>query len=134
MVLAPALARAAADAVLTVRVENVSPKGGNLRLALYDRAHYDSDDDSVVDKVAAAKPRDNLVTFDAVPAGTYAVKMFQDVNRNEKFDQNWIGIPLERYGFSNNAAPDWLHLGPPRFDAAKFVLKPGENSITIRLR
>jgi len=26
------------------------------------------------------------------------VKTYQDANRNGKFDQNWLGWPLERYG------------------------------------
>lgn len=132
--LAPFVARAADRAVLTVRVENVSPKGGNLRLALYDRARYEADGDAVTDRVVAVKPGANVVTFDGVEPGDYAIKMFQDQNRNEKFDQNWVGLPEERYGFSNNAGPDWLHLGPPRFDAARIVLKNGANSTTIRLR
>ena len=131
--LAPLAARADDKAVLTVRVENVSPKGGNLRLALYDRTRYEADGDAVTDRVVAAKSGPNTVTFDGVEPGDYAIMMFQDANRNEKFDQDWVGLPQERYGFSNNAGPDWLHLGPPRFDTAKIVLKAGANVTTIRL-
>ena len=132
--LAPTLASAEEAAVLTVRVENVSPKGGNLRLALYDRSRYENDAEPVADKVVAAKPGANLVVFEGVEPGDYAIKMFQDANRNEKFDQSWVGLPEERYGFSNNASPDWMHLGPPRFDTARIALKAGANSTTIRLR
>ncbi len=121
-------------AILTVRVDNVSPRGGNLRLALYDRARYDADGDPVTDKVVAAKPGPNLVTFDGVEPGEYAIKMFQDANRNETFDQSWLGLPQERYGFSNNAGPDWMHLGPPRFDTARILLRSGANATAIRLR
>ncbi len=134
VLLVPALARADEAAVLTVRVDNVSPRGGNLRLALYDRARYEGDKDPVTDKIVPAKANvTNIVTFDAVPPGDYAIKMFQDENKNEKFDQTWIGLPKERYGFSNNAGPDYLHLGPARFDAAKITLKVGANSTAIRL-
>lgn len=134
VLLAPLAARAEDKAVLTVRVENVSTKGGNLRLALYDRTRYEADRDPVTDRIVPVKPGVNLVTFDGVEPGEYAIKMFQDQNRNEKFDQNWVGLPEERYGFSNNAGPDWLHLGPPRFDTAKIMLKSGTNTTTIRLR
>lgn len=130
---AQAAARADEQALLTVRVENVSPKGGNLRLALYDRTRYEADADPVTDKIVAAKPGPNTVTFDGVEPGEYAIKMFQDANKNGKFDQNWLGLPEERYGFSNNAGPDWIHLGPPLFDTAKIVLKSGANAQTIRL-
>ena len=119
------------------RFEDVESRGGDE--ALDDEGGEDeeapADDDAapVVDKVAPAKPWVEVVTFEPVPPGTYAVKMFQDYNRNQKFDFNWMGIPAERYGFSNNAGPDWMHLAPPSFDAARIVLRPGANAISIWL-
>jgi uncharacterized protein (DUF2141 family) len=134
LLLFPAFARAGEKAVLVVTVQHISSKGGDLRLALYDRKSFGEDDAApVTDKVAPAKPWSEVVTFDAVPPGTYAVKMFQDANRNQQFDFDFLGIPAERYGFSNNAGPDWMHLAPPSFDAAKIVLKPGRNAISIWL-
>ena len=134
LLLALAPAHAEELAVLTVRIDNVSPRGGNLRLALYDRARYEGDKDPVTDRVVPAKPGGaNVITLDGVPPGDYAIKMFQDENKNEKFDQNWVGLPKERYGFSNNAGPDWLHLGPARFDAARLTLKAGANTTSIKL-
>jgi uncharacterized protein (DUF2141 family) len=128
------IARADDMAVLTVTVQHISPKGGDLRLAIYDRKSFANDDaDPIIDKVVPAKPWGQVVTFDPVPPGTYAVKMFQDANRNGKFDLSWLGLPSERYGFSNNAQPDWMRLAPPGFDAAKIVLNPGPNSISIWL-
>jgi uncharacterized protein (DUF2141 family) len=127
-------ARADDMAVLTVTVQHISSKGGNLRLALYDRKSFANDDaDPIIDKVVPAKPWVEVVTFDPVPPGIYAVKMFQDANRNGKFDFSWLGLPAERYGFSNNAQPDWMRLAAPGFDDAKIVLQPGANSISIWL-
>ena len=132
--LAPSMVLADEMAVLTVTVQHISPKGGDLRLALYDQKSFADDNaEEITSKVVPAKPWSEVVTLDPVPPGTYAVKMFQDANRNGKFDFNWLGIPSERYGFSNNAAPDWMHLAPPGFDAAKIDLKPGANSISIWL-
>jgi len=121
-------------AVLKVRVQHIAPKGGDLRLALYDRKGFaDNNAPPIVDVVVPAKGYALTVTFAPVRPGTYAVKMFQDENRNGKFDQNFIGLPQERYGFSNNAGPDWIHLSAPNFDACKIELKPGENDISIWL-
>lgn len=134
--LAPAVARAAdgSNAVLTVKVEHIAPRGGNLRLAIYDEKSFADDDAApVVDRVVTATPPVQTVTFDGVPPGTYAIKMFQDANRNGKFDMNWIGLPYERYGFSNNAKPDWMRLSGPGFAAAKIDLKPGANWTEIWL-
>ncbi|MBV9693987.1 MAG: DUF2141 domain-containing protein, partial [Alphaproteobacteria bacterium] len=115
-------------------VQHISPKGGDLRLALYDRKGFADDNaEPIIDTVAPAKGYSVLVTFAPVRPGTYAVKMFQDENRNGEFDQNFIGLPKERYGFSNNVGPDWMRLSAPSFDAAKIELKPGENKISIWL-
>jgi uncharacterized protein (DUF2141 family) len=134
LLLAPVAFADVSKAVLTVKVDHISPHGGNLRLAIYDEKNFgDHDAAPVVDLVVAATPPIQTVTFKGVPPGIYAVKMFQDVNRNEKFDFDWIGIPSERYGFSNNAKPDWIHLSPPSFDAARIILKPGANWTEIWL-
>jgi len=132
--LAPVLARAEGAAVLTVKVDHIAPKGGNLRLAIYDAKSFANDDaEPVADKIVAATPSVQTVVFPGVPPGIYAVKMFQDVNRNEKFDMNWLGLPSERYGFSNNAKPNWIRMSGPDFSAAKIDLKPGANWTEIWL-
>jgi uncharacterized protein (DUF2141 family) len=62
--------------------------------------------------------------------GAYAISAYHDANRNGRFDQSFIGLPQEGYGFSNN--PSTL-LGPPSFRAARFVVPAEEARITIRL-
>ena len=65
-----------------------------------------------------------------LPAGRYVVKSFADENGNAKLDTNLLGLPTERYGFSNDARG---RMGPPGFDAAAVPLD-ADHSITIRLR
>lgn len=65
-----------------------------------------------------------------IPLGTYAIAISQDVNGNGKQDTNWIGIPKEPYGFSNNAKGK---MGPPDFEDAKFELTK-DLVINIELR
>jgi|SRR5579884_628912 len=55
--------------------------------------------------------------FPDVPAGTYAISVFHDENGNGRLDTNWLGIPREGVGASNNPKP---RMGPPKFGAAKF--------------
>jgi len=62
--------------------------------------------------------------------GAYAISVYHDANGNHEFDQNFIGLPTEGFGFSNNPA---LRIGPPSFEAARFLAK-GDLTITIRLR
>jgi uncharacterized protein (DUF2141 family) len=49
---------------------------------------------------------------------------------NGKLDTNWLGIPKEGYGFSNDVKP---LLGAPPFSAASFQYDGGTLDLTIRL-
>lgn len=131
-VLATVPATAAPLATLTVKVEKVSPRGGDLRVALYTRDSYPRDNaDPVTDSVVPATPGETIVTLSGIKPGEYAVKLFQDFNRNGRFDMSWLGLPLEKFGFSNDARPTFSE---PPFDATKFELRPGTNTITIHLQ
>ena len=55
-----------------------------------------------------------------LPEGTYAIALFVDANENLKIDKNFLGIPKEQYGFSNNAMGK---LSGPSFEQAKFQVK-----------
>lgn len=119
-------------ATLTVKVEKVSPRGGDIRVALYTEKTY-SDDNAkdVNDAVVPARAGETIVTLTGIKPGTYAVKLFQDFNRNGEFDMTWYGLPAEKYGFSNDARPTFSE---PSFDATKFEVRPGANTITIHLQ
>jgi uncharacterized protein (DUF2141 family) len=72
------------------------------------------------------------VRFTGLPSGEVALQAFHDANDNHDFDTNVLGIPRERYGFSNNPRPrfrsaDW--------EEAVFDLAPGEErDMTITLQ
>ncbi|RJQ77512.1 MAG: DUF2141 domain-containing protein [Desulfobacteraceae bacterium] len=68
--------------------------------------------------------------FVDIPPGTYAVAVIHDENMNGKLDTNWLEVPTEGYGFSNNAQPA---LGPPEFSAAEFPYEGQDMALTIHL-
>jgi uncharacterized protein (DUF2141 family) len=63
--------------------------------------------------------------------GKYGVIVFQDLNGNGDLDTNLLGVPIEPYGFSNDAAGV---MGPPDFQATAVDLGTGDRAITIHLR
>lgn len=71
------------------------------------------------------------VHFRDLPYGTYAIKSFHDEDGNGQLNTNFMGIPTEDYGFSNNARGT---MGPAKFEAARFELDSSEKTITIRLK
>lgn len=63
-----------------------------------------------------------------LPAGKYAIAVYQDVDSDNKLDR-WFGlIPKEPYGFSNNVG----QYGPASFEQAAFELTD-DKMITIQL-
>lgn len=61
----------------------------------------------------------------------YAVAVYHDANADQDFDRSRVGLPTEGFGFSNDAP---TRFGVPSFDAARFVVKTGENTLKIRMR
>ena len=51
--------------------------------------------------------------------GNYAFRYFHDKNENDEMETNWMGLPTEGFGFSNNAKGLF---GPPSFDKWVFEL------------
>jgi len=72
----------------------------------------------------AASDRLTLTIAD-LPSGKYAVAVYVDDNQNGRHDKNLLGIPQEKYGFSNDARSIF---GPPGFSAALFDI--GETART----
>ncbi|MBY0427835.1 MAG: DUF2141 domain-containing protein, partial [Alphaproteobacteria bacterium] len=71
-----------------------------------------------------------VFSFKGVAPGTYAVAVYHDENGNGKMDTNFIGIPKERTGASNDAKGK---MGPPKFQDAKFVVS-GDLTISIAMQ
>ena len=72
----------------------------------------------------------NAQTTVKLPFGEHAITLFVDFNGNKKIDKNFLGIPKEPYGFSNNVIGN---MSAPTFDQAKFVIS-GPTTQNIKLR
>jgi uncharacterized protein (DUF2141 family) len=68
----------------------------------------------------------STVEFDEIPKGVYAIACYHDENNNGKMDTNFIGIPTEGTGASNNAKGS---MGPPKFHDAQFLVNRDVNQI-----
>jgi uncharacterized protein (DUF2141 family) len=87
-------------------------------------------DKAVARTTSVISGRHGVCDFSSIAPGTYAVSVVHDENSNGKLDTNFMGIPREGVGASNDARG---HLGPPKFDAASFRYPGGrlEMKITI---
>ena len=124
----PLEAQTTGTANLTVRVTGARNAKGKIRVALFrDGKGFPNDASQALRTEAAdidARTLSAQVVFADLPAGHYAVSVFHDENMNEKLDKNFMGVPKEGYGASNNAKKK---MGPPNFDEAKFQSGVAEN-------
>ena len=60
------------------------------------------------------------IVFKDIPPGEYAISVIHDANSNGKLDKNFLGIPREGFGFSNDAMGSF---GPPEYTEAKVSSK-----------
>jgi uncharacterized protein (DUF2141 family) len=68
--------------------------------------------------------------FSNIPYGEYAIKLFHDEDADDKIQTNFLGMPTEQYGFSNNAKG---FFGIPSFDKAKFTVSSDTVRVEINL-
>jgi len=61
--------------------------------------------------------------------GNYTFKYFHDENKNNKLDTNFIGMPLEGFGFANDATGKF---GPPPLEKTVISVK-GDTTLTCNI-
>ncbi len=78
-----------------------------------------------------AQTGETRLCFLAPHAGVFAAGVYHDENGNRRFDKNFLGLPSEPYGVSNNPG---FAFGPPKFEAAAFTVDDDGTEIRIKLR
>ena len=73
----------------------------------------------------------DTVVFEHLPYSMYAVSIMHDENNNGKLDTNFIGIPKEGVGVSNNPK---IGFGGPKFEDSVFTLDKKELEVTIAIK
>lgn len=115
---------------LTVNISNLKPSKGNLEIGLFNKAAgFLKEGLQYKKKTVKAAVNSQTVTFENLPSGEYALAIFQDENLNKKCDTNFLGVPTEGFGFSNNFKPT---ISAPNFNQTKFTVN-GDKTIAVKL-
>jgi uncharacterized protein (DUF2141 family) len=114
---------------LQVTVKNIKETTGTIRVGLFNNEN-DFLKKAVEGKVVKATANEVTIVFTNLKEGDYAVSVIHDKNENGELDSNFMGIPNEPYGFSNNAMGTF---GPPSFEKAKVSVTTVKTSV-INLR
>ena len=110
-------------------------KTGALYCSLVTQKHYENDETSPFNLVLPVgdqerKAKQVAFTFEKVPAGTYAIQCFQDVNGNGTLDQGQFG-PKEPWGMYRPKRP---LLRGPTFEEIKFDVTSDIVDITFEVK
>jgi uncharacterized protein (DUF2141 family) len=118
---------------LTVRVDQFPNARGSAGIAVWKgaRGFPEGIEHAVATTYAPIDGGTATARFEGLAPGAYAVTVFHDQNDNRRFDKNWVGVPREPWGVSNNVRPK---LRAPSFDEARIDLGPGEQDVRISVR
>jgi uncharacterized protein (DUF2141 family) len=91
---------------------------------------YDEKDELVFSGTGAIDNNRCSFSISNLKHGKYSIRYFHDENGNDKLDTNWLGIPSEGYGFSNNASSMF---GIPPIKDRLFVVN-SNNTIILNIK
>lgn len=111
---------------ITAIVSNVNSTEGEVLFALYTEDTFMASE-PIFSAASSASGDTAEVTFENVPAGTYALLVLHDKNNNQRMDFNSNGMPLENFGTSGTPS-----YGPPNWSDSKFEFEGGEREMVIR--
>jgi uncharacterized protein (DUF2141 family) len=103
-------------------------KGGRLYAGIFQEGHFPNVGEQLIGKEVPAEAGSVQITFTQIPVGAYGIAVFQDTDLDKVLKTNFVGLPREPIGFSNDAR---IRFGPPSFDEAKFLI---ENNKEIKLK
>lgn len=102
---------------LTINIKNLLQRTGTLRVGLVTKAENFMGKSEIDTAVTVPAEGPLTIVFPNLAPGTYAVRLYQDLNGNKTLDRQ-NGMPTEPFGFSNLP----MLMGPPSFEAAAFAL------------
>lgn len=119
---------------IIVEVKGFENNNGKARLLLFssnEKKYFPKDKDKALRKnVVPIESNQVVFVYENLPYGDYAISVHHDEDENGKVNTNFLKIPKEGLGASNDAKG---FMGPPSFDKAKVSLNKEEISITINL-
>ncbi len=116
---------------IIINASNFKNSNGTAHFSLFSRSKGFPDKHKFAHVTASVPIIDNhaSVTFENLSFGEYAVSVLHDENNNYKMDANFIGIPKEGFGISNNYKGE---KNRPAFNKAKISLR-GNMTVDINM-
>ena len=114
---------------LTLEVRGVEKVTGQLHVGIYNSAATFMQKPLAGFRVPV-KGKVVSIPCKGLPAGTYAISMFQDENGDGTLNAGSFGRPLEKFGFSNDAEGV---MGPPSYEKCCFTFTK-DTTLVVHLK
>lgn len=124
-------AQSSEKAIVIVKITGLRSEKGQVKIAVFNSAEKWLGDHPAYSSTIDVDSQSVTWKMNDVPNGEYGIAVFHDENKNGKMDKNFLGIPQEPYGFSNNMR---ALLGPPKWDKSKFAVKSPVTEVTIEVK
>jgi len=111
-----------AQSSLTVEITDLESNKGGVIIDL-----LDVNENTVRDSTCLISALKCSMVFDDLKNGQYAIRFIHDEDENEELDTNFLGIPKEGFGFSNDAMGKF---GPKDFSEWLFDV---QGDTTVRM-
>ena len=103
---------------LVLKISNIQKMQGDIKIGIFKSDSSFLKEDLALKNYSIKVIKNTaFITITDLPKGEYAISMFHDENSDNKMNTNFIGIPKEPYGFSNNVIPK---MSAPKYKECKF--------------
>lgn len=131
LALALSVSALATAGTLEIEITDIRSTEGQLMVAVHASAEgWDGKAPPVAAQLHAPTGDSAVLSFEGLAPGSYAVQVMHDQNGNGELDSNFMGMPIEGYGFSNN--PEVMRKAT--FEEARIELVEAGTRIQLRLR
>lgn len=115
---------------LRITVTNIKVIKGDIQLGIFNKEDTFLKPGKEYRRYTQSVTSDSVViTLKAMKKDSYAISIYHDLNSDYTCNLNFLGIPTEPYGFSNNYKPIF---SKPSFSNCRFNMR-SDRAITIKL-
>ena len=115
-----------------ITIEKVRSSNGTIKVELYGSGAQNEPKKGkkVARTRVKAQQGETKLCLNAPSEGTYSIALYHDENDNKKFDRNFLGIPREGFGFSNNPP---VRIGMPEQKEIRFKVEHMATNLLISI-
>jgi len=116
--------------LVNVSINNIKSSEGKFMVAVYE-GEENYREKAFIEKTVSVNTTGSQEFTISLPAGEYAVAVFQDLNDNEELDKNLVGIPKEPFGFTNKSMGT---MSAPGYEDTKFTASKNNQVVQVELK